>query len=301
MTHSLLLRLVLSGSVVLLACSTLSGQDPAKKQDSPTEAKKKLSFENSPAGKALEPLFKRVRTAQSTRVTVQLSAETVIDGAVINTEESTYQIASKAPDQFTVYLKSKQVRTRIYCSGKSMTIALSPSAYTELDEVVTLQQAVFQLPIPMGPYPEAVMALTLAGVDPMDTFIAGMKSLDEVDRKPFRGKTPSIHFSGLQDDEVRWDLWVSQGSQPKPLRLLVDLTDMLRINGSLEMPPGYRYLLRFNFDAWHVNTRTDPSLFNYKPIPNAKKYDTIEAYFEELSKEPAAEPEKSETSSKKDE
>ena len=79
-------------------------------------------------------------------------------------------------------------------------------------------------------------------------------------------------------------------AQPKPLRLLVDLTEMLRANGSLQMPASYRYRLRFDFKAWYVNNKTDSSLFVYKPIEDAEEFDSIEAYYESLEQpsEPAA-------------
>ena len=121
----------------------------------------------SAAVAALEPLFSQLVHASSTRATVELSADTIVDGAVINSQTSVYQIASQAPNQFTVYLKDEKQRTRIYCDGETATIALSESAYTILEKPISMQQAVFDLPVPMGPYPEPVLALTLAGIDPV--------------------------------------------------------------------------------------------------------------------------------------
>lgn len=228
---------------------------------------------------AIGPLLQQIKTAKSTRASVELSADTVVDGAVINSQISVYQIASQTPDQFTVYLKDDKQRTRIYCDGKSATIALSETAYTELENPIAMQEAVFQLPIPMGPYPEPVMALTLAGVDPELSLTTGMKSVRIVDKNPFRGQTPAIHFEGIQDDDVKWELWITQDDLPKPLRLRVDLTEMLRANGALELSEGYRYTLRFDFTTWRIDHPNNASLFQYKTIKNATEYESVEAYY----------------------
>lgn len=234
---------------------------------------------------AMQPLFDQIREAKSTRVTVELSADTVIDGAVINTAKSVYQIASEAPGSFTIYLKDDTRRTRIFCDGKASTIAFSPSAYTHLKEPIAMQDAVYQLPVPMGPYPEAIMALSLAGIDPDLTLTTGMKLVSLADSKPFRGKTPAKHFVGLQDDDVRWDLWITQDKQPLPLRLKVDLTDMLRANGSLNMSAGYRFILQFDFSTWKINPKTTPNLFRHTQVKGATEYESIDEYYQELAEQ----------------
>ncbi|MCO8122242.1 DUF2092 domain-containing protein [Stieleria sp. TO1_6] len=224
---------------------------------------------------ALAPLLDQIVTAKSSRSTVELSVDTVVDGAVISSQTSIYQIASTAPGSFTIYLKEDARRTRIYCDGKTATIALSTTAYTTLDAPIPMQRAVFELPVPMGAYPEPVLALTLAGVDPKLTLTTGMKSVRLVDREKFRGETPAVHFTAVQDDDVKWDLWMTQDKVPQPLRLLVDLSDMLRANGGLDLPAGYRYLLRFDFKSWRINQENDPSLYQYKLVEGAEKFDSI--------------------------
>lgn len=245
---------------------------PAEAADTP---------EVPPAVAALQPLFQQIVKAESTRATVELFADTIVDGAVINSQKSVYQIASEAPNQFTIYLKDDNQRTRIYCDGEKATIALSESAYTELEKPIALQQAVFDLPVPMGPYPEPILALTLAGVDPAFSLTNGMKSVRLVDRDNFRGETPAIHFEGIQDDDVQWDLWITQDPAPKPLRLRIDLTEMLRANGGLELSAGYRYALRCDFKVWRIDHKNDASLFQYQKIKDAKQYDSVQAYFDQ--------------------
>ncbi len=115
---------------------------------------------------ALVPLFSAIAKADVSRATVEMLADTLVGGSVVESQKSTYQIASIHPNQFTVYLKEPDQRTRIYSDGKSMAVALAPDAYFRLPETLNTQDAVTGLPVPLGPYPEAVLALTLAGVDP---------------------------------------------------------------------------------------------------------------------------------------
>jgi hypothetical protein len=272
---------------VLTLCFLIEGIS-AQDVNPQAEQRSEPSAEDSPpqvasAVAALKPLFRQLVQAKSTRATVELSADTIVDGAVVSSQKSVYQIASIAPDQFTIYLKDETRGTRIYCDGQQATVALSPVAFAELEKPIPLQKAVYQLPLPMGPYPEAVLALTLAGIDPALTLTTGMKSVRIIDRNRFRGQTPSIHFEGIQDDDVKWELWITQDTPPKPLRLLVDLTDMLRANGGLEMSEGYRYVLRFDFVTWRLGIDNDSGLFRFRPVGEAKRYGSIDEYFKQTN------------------
>lgn len=266
-----------------LILGTASAQDTQtdKPNDQNQEA---VAFEPSEAvRKALQPLFSSIKQAKISRVTVGLSAESLVNGAVVDTRKSTYQIASAAPNRFTVYLKEPDQRTRIYCNGQSVVVAVAPDAYFALSETLDLQQAVTKLPIPLGPYPEAVLALSLAGVDPAGSFLSGMKSVEVVDRGKFRGKVPAVHFRGVQDDDVAWELWITQDKKPKPLRLLVDLTAMLKATSQVQVDEGFSYLLRFDFLGWRVTGKIDDKLFEFSPPASAKEYKSLDDYYQQVA------------------
>ncbi len=229
---------------------------------------------------ALLPLFKSIVNANVSRTTVELSAESLIGAEVIESQVSTYQIGSKAPDKFTIYLKEPERRLRVYCDGQEMVVAMSPEAYFRAEQPIQTQNAATNVPVAMGPYPEAVLSLSLAGVDPAISLLGGMKSVELVDRGKFRGKTPAVHFKGLQDDGVSWHFWITQGDEPKPLRLLVDLTPMLRATGQAQFPPSYAYNLRFDFLAWRMSGDVDDSLFKFTPAKDAVEYESLEDYYE---------------------
>lgn len=110
-----------------------------------------------------------------------------------------------------------------------------------------------------------------------------MKSVEVVDRGKFRGKVPAVHFRGVQDDDVSWDLWITQDKSPKPLRLLVDLTPMLRATNQVQMTAGFSYLLRFDFLGWRVTGEVDDKLFEYSPPSGAKEYKSLDDYYEKIA------------------
>ena len=277
--HSLLIFSGLLGA--LTPCGRASADDP-KEEEKKTEAE--AVFEPSDeVRRALMPLFSSIQKADVSRVTVQLSAESLIDGNVVDSQQSTYQIASLKPNRYTVYLKEPDQRTRVFCNGESAVVAVASDAYFRLPKLIGLQQAVTDLPVPLGPYPEAVLALSLAGVDPAITFFDGMKSLEVVDQGKFRGKVPAIHFRGVQDDDVSWDFWITQDKKPKPLRLLVDLTAMLRASGQVQISEGFSYLLRFDFLSWRVQGNIDKALFEFSPPSGAKQYESLDDYYEKMA------------------
>ena len=264
------------------------GQDAAKKKKAePEEPQFKLTKE---VEQVLLPLFKSIAKADVSRATVSLSAETLNRGVLVDRQQSTYQIASKHPNMFTVYLKQPEQRTRVYCDGKDLTVALAPDAYYQLGESMDVFDAVFDMPVPMGPYPEAVFALTFAGADPSLSLLGGMESVEIADRNKFRGKIPSIHLRGVQDDGVKWDFWISDEKEPKPLRFLVDLTVMLRDNAGMRMLEGVTYELRFDFVTWRVTGKVDDSLFKYTPPKDATQYESLDDYYEKMAKAAANHP-----------
>ena len=254
------------------------GSEPAEKGEQQSQ------FELAPdVDKVLSPLFSAIESAQVSRATVEVLSDSLVTGRIIESEKSTYQIASRAPNKFTVYLKGPSRRTRIYNDGESMVIALAPDAYFRVPDPISNQRALIELPVPMGPYPEPVMALALAGVDPSVSFVEGMKSIEIVGEKMFRGKVPSIHLHGVQADSVTWDLWITKDEVPVPLRLLVDLTPMLLASEDLKLPAGYSHQIRFDFLTWRISGKVDDALFSFKPASDAKEYQSAEQYDQEMA------------------
>jgi len=231
----------------------------------------------------LSPLFMAIKAADVSRATVEVLSDSLINGRIVESKTSTYQIASIAANKFTIYLKEPARRTRIYNDGKSVIVAFSPDAFLRVDQTISNEQAVIGLPIPMGPYPEPILALTLAGVDPAHSLVRGMKSVEVVDEKKYRGEIPAVHLRGVQADQVIWDLWVSQKDPPKPLRMLVDLTPMLLASEEFQLPQGYSQQIRFDFLSWRVTGTVNDGLFTYTPAKDAREYESLDDYNQSIA------------------
>ncbi len=268
---------------LLLVVATVGHPVASADDAAPQEQKPKPFVLKDEVRDALVPLFSKIAGADVSRVTAAMSAESAVDGAIVDRQESTYQIASQQPNRFTVYLKEPEQRTRIYSDGKSMVVALAPDAYFRLPDAMGTQEASVALPVPMGPYPEPIMALSLAGVDPAVSFLGGMKSVEVIDRNKFRDKTPAIHLRGVQHDLVSWDLWITAEKQPRPLRLLVDMTAMLRASDQVQIPDNFSYQLRVDFHSWRMAGEVDPKLFTYTPPKDATEYESLDDYYQSIA------------------
>ncbi|TWT65074.1 redoxin domain-containing protein [Allorhodopirellula solitaria] len=239
---------------------------------------------------ALLPLFEAIADTDASRSEIELSVETVMHGEILSREKSTFQIASKFPDQYTIYHKSDSDRKRIYSDGETSIVALSSAAYYELPRVWNNQSIVTGSPIDFGPYPEPMLALTLAGVDPSITFFGGMSSVEAKGKTKFRGRTDSVHVRGQQDDGVVWDLWITDEERPRPLRLLVNLTPMLQASGQVHVPQGYGLSLRYDFVSWRVTGAVDEKLFRFAATKDSVKYDSMADYQKQTAGDTAKHP-----------
>ncbi|EMI19688.1 alkyl hydroperoxide reductase/ Thiol specific antioxidant/ Mal allergen [Rhodopirellula maiorica SM1] len=277
--------------IVVLVCPVVAGAADDTKDAVAAEESGANADSSQPAAftlnddvrKVLEPFFASINKADVSRVTVEMLTESIVQGKVVESRKSTYQIASKHPDKFTIYLKEPDQRTRIYANGKEMVVALSPEAYYQIDDHPDLQQAVVELPVAMGAYPEPVMALSLAGVDPSLSFLGGMKSVEIVSQGKFRGRVPAVQIHGVQDDAVSWDLWLSEETPTKPLRLLVDLTAMLRATKQVQVPQGFKYQVQFDFLSWRMSGEVSNALFAFRPAKDATEYESLDDYLQSVA------------------
>lgn len=276
--------------LLLLVTASVRADDSATKEDRVEDKSTRTAESQTPNVKlneelrdALIPLFTSITQADVSRATVEMLADSVLNGQAIESQKSTFQIASMRPDKFTIYLKEPEQRTRIYCDGETLITATAPDAFFRLPNAISIQEAVTNLSVPMGPYPEPLLALTLAGADPAISLIAGMKSIEVVDKNDFRNKIPAVHIRGIQADAVTWDLWISRNETPKPLRLLVDLTPMLIASDQVHVPDGFSYQIRYDFLTWRISGSVNDSLFTFTPAPNAKEYKSLEDYYESIA------------------
>jgi len=254
----------------------------------PTEVEKIEDVElakqaRAAAAAAMDIVGQRMKAAKSIRATVEMTIRSKVGEESLSAENSVYQMASLAPNLYTAYLKSTEQSFRIFCDGKTTSVLLSPTAYYEAPTAESLQAVVDNLPVPLGPYPEPVMALTLCGVDPKESLMRDMESLEIVDREPYNN-TASIHIRGVQADGVSWDLWLATVEEhAQPLRMVIDLTKIVGSNDGSELPKDFSYELELLFKRWRIDGDMAPNLFTFKAPQDAVKYESLNDYNESMS------------------
>ncbi len=291
-SFSLLLGLYFLSQVFALGLPSAWGQDtkpepmPAKtgEQMAPTDAARAEFIA------ALDIIAKPISSATVSRATVETTSRAKFGGQEATNEKAVYQIASSAPKNFTVYYKSPDQPFRIFCNGEQAAVLVSPQAYFVTEVPESLQAAVLTLPVPLGPYPELILALTLCGVDPKLSLLTDMASTEIVDRDPY-DNTAAVHLRGVQLDGVKWDLWI--GTEPtrlQPLRMLLDLTEVVKSEEGAALPADFTYEVEVNFTQWRINGSMDAKLFTLIPPADAVQYKSLDDYFQATSnKDPAHE------------
>jgi len=255
-------------------------QAPADSGDGKEQAKSYAEARNAIAGVA-----DLLKNAKVSRATVELTSRSKVDGEEIQSQLAVYQVASALPNQYSAYLKATDGSFRIFCDGKETFVLVSPTAYYRAITNDNLQATVTNLPAPLGPYPEPVMAFTLCGVDPVETLFSDMESVQVIDREPYAGK-PAVHLRGVQVDGVVWDLWLgTDKTNTQPLRMLVDLTEVVAGGEDSRLPENFSYELEFLFTLWRTTGKVDPKLFRFSPPTGSVEYESLDDYYESISEE----------------
>jgi len=237
------------------------------------------------ARKTLDIVGQILKSAKVSRATVELTTRGKIGDEVVQSQQAVYHIASAAPNLYTAYLKSSDQSFRIFCDGTETVVLVSPTAYYKVETEKELQAAVTNLPAPLGPYPEPVMALTLCGVDPAESLMTDMESVQVIDRDPYLNK-PAVHLRGMQVDGVVWDLWLgTEKSNQQPMRMLMDLTEVIGSGDDAQLPENFSYELEFLFTLWRTSGELTPDLFRFSPPKGSTEYDSLDDYYQSMASE----------------
>ncbi len=234
------------------------------------------------AKQLLSQLSARINSAKSTRATVELTSRALVGTEELQTERAVYQIASQSTNRFTVFFKSPGQLYRVYGSKEQTSVTLADDAYLQL-KPITSQELITNAPVPLGPYPEPVLALSLPNIDLAESFLVDMQEVSLANREPLNG-VPAIQLHGIQSDGVAWDLWLSSDpANVQPLRLVVDLTTVVQAENS-ELPPGFRYEIDCFYTFWKLDASLDDSYFAFTPAKTAKRYESLDEYYLHLEK-----------------
>lgn len=295
------LRHGLSSLCMLLSAQAAFADTPQPKPPTGTAGEAPANTDSAPpteqplpgeaeVREALRPVAKAIQKATRSRATVELTTRSMIDGRVVASEKSNFQIASQKPNQYRVHLKAEQQQLQVVCDGKQASVLLGNQAYYQTPAPESLQHAVTDLPVPLGPYPEPLMALTLAGVNVADSLLTDMQNLELVNRDPY-DEVPAVQLHGTQVDGVTWMLWLAtEKAKPRPLRMKIDLTAVVVGDGESGLPPNFAFELDFKFTLWRMDGELDPAMFTFKPPAEAQQYESLQAYAQSIAEETTAHP-----------
>jgi thiol-disulfide isomerase/thioredoxin len=263
-----------AGAIIPLTSRARADEPAEKPADKPAAAP---AAEGRPEVEAaLKPIADAIKNAKRSRATVALTSRSLIAGQVVASEVNTYQVASKTPNLLSIQLKGEEQSLQVTSDGKMSSVLLGGIAYFQVDAPATLQEAVIEAPVPLGPYPEPLMALTLAGVDMSQSLLNDMESLTIVNRDAY-DETPAMQIRGIQADGVSWVLWVAtEAKKERPLRLKVDLTKVIVGDNEGSLPKDFAYEIDFKFTKWEMNGEVDDQLFEFKPPAEATRYESLE-------------------------
>jgi len=226
---------------------------------------------------AIRPLTKVIADSKSSRVTIESTVRTMLSGQVTGSEKQVYQIASLAPNKYRIQYKTASEAFQLVSDGSQLFGILGEVGFFRALPPKSLQEVVASLALPVGPYPEPIMALSLAGVDPSQTLMSDMSSLKIVNRDTYEG-TPAVLLRGVQADGVGWALWVAtESGNVRPLRMKVDLTPVLRVSNQL--PEAFSYEVDFKFTSWKMGVDLAPEFFSHRPSPKDRQFESLDAYY----------------------
>lgn len=231
---------------------------------------------------ALRPVADLISRSQTSRTTVELTSRSILGERSAPGESAVFQIASQAPNRFSIQLKSEGQVLRVISDGERTTASLGQTGYFETAAAESLAEAVTAMPIPLGPYPGPLLALALAGGDPIAALLSESRRVEVANHEPLEG-VPAVELRGVQDDDVSWKLWLATAEdEPRPLRMTVDLTPVVAANNDAPLPAEFAFEIEFRFRSWRMGGEIDEALFKFEPSEKAKKFESLEDYFEAM-------------------
>jgi thiol-disulfide isomerase/thioredoxin len=277
---------------LLLAPATARGQDPAssprEQQTVGVEAPPVTisGDEISPAVReVLNPVFQRVANAQRIRATTKLELTTSVGDEVLDTSEGLFQMASQVPNLLSLMAKFDNETVQLLSNGESLFLQFDNRDYVQTDAPASLNSFVAALPIQLGPQPDTMLWLSVAGMEPEQLLLEGLTAIEVTDGEPLDGETTRV-VEATRAEGVTWQLRVTTGDDPRPISLLIDMTGMITRANQLDLPEGYAFRMRYSFDKWIVDGPLETDWFEFQTPEGATRYESLEAYQEAANRHP---------------
>lgn len=227
--------------------------------------------------KTLGPVLQRSMKAKSLRATVKMVVTSAIGDEVLGSHDGLFQIATEAPHRLALAAKFQSEQVQFVSDGQQLYIQLTPEAYVVDEAPASFEDLIPAMPVQLGPQPEPMLWLSVAGINPARSLLSGLSSIEMVGKESI-GDVPAARLHGVRPEGVQWDLYVSVDDQPRPLALVVDMTEMITRSNNLQVPEGYTFTIRYDFQRWEVDAELDPALFQYSPPSGAERFESVADY-----------------------
>ncbi len=222
------------------------------------------------AEKALKALAKSLGGKKALEVKIATDM-TLKRGEQERQHESTYVLAQERPNRVLLISKDKGQAFTLVSDGKQMTIySAKDNRYTQHDAEKTLagiyasKTGQQMLAIFGGP---TFLPKMLAG-EPYEKAISDAQKIEYVGQET--ADKAKLHHLKITQEKMDWELWLTAGKEPMPVKIRSDLAKMLGKRGGGEAP---QMTLEVTYADWKTSDKLPTKTFAFKPPADAEEFD----------------------------
>lgn len=233
----------------------------------------------APVRQVLTPMLKNLTAANKLRATVRMTVTSAVGDEVLGQNQGLFQLASERPNQFALSAKFDTEAVQFVCDGNNLFVRLSAEDYLELPAPTVFEELITAMPIQLGPQPEPMLWISLAGVNPVEPLFVGLKTCKVVEPTvPVESDESTSTVRAVRPEGLVWELTVTKGQAGRPVRLLIDMTEMIKQTNNLQVPEGYSFKIQYDFEKWETDAELPRGIFDFTRPEKAKKFNSLADY-----------------------
>jgi peroxiredoxin len=196
-----------------------------------------------------------------------------------------HDISARRPNMFSITALSNQSNevVQLVSDGKSLTIfyeALKKYATVDAPESLAVATGNQVVAGTLAAGNGSTVSMALLASDPAAKLLEKVTKLDYAGQEDIDGQ--KCHRLTAQAAEFNWDLWVSAGKQPLPVKFVPDLAPMLKrmtARGGKAPAGDVKIDCVISFANWQVNPKFGEDAFAFTAPAGAEKVGSIEEIF----------------------
>lgn len=207
------------------------------------------------AVQALERMGSYLRSLRQFGIEASSLTDQVLENGQTVEFRHTTQLLAQQPDKLMVSVDNQGVRRTLYYNGKRFTLYQSPSAYyasapapASINALIELLNTRYGIELPLA---------DLFRWNANTSEQAGLRSAVLIGSDTLEGQRCD-HYA-LRQDDIDWQLWLRQGEQPLPCRLIISRRDI---------PEHPRHSVDF---TWQLKPAISASSFEFEPPQGAQE------------------------------